>query len=46
MSKEQSAFGLNLAEKILTSGKALEKFKQIIKAQGGDFRIILSLIHI
>jgi len=34
-SKAKKGFGVELAKQILYSGKAFEKFKQIIKAQGG-----------
>ena len=34
--KVKKGHGIELAKEILLSGKAFEKFKQIIKAQGGD----------
>lgn len=38
--------GLKLAKEILSSGKALEKFKEIISAQGGDASITSSAIQV
>tara|TARA_Y100000296_G_scaffold80110_1_gene105015 strand:- start:373 stop:1857 length:1485 start_codon:yes stop_codon:yes gene_type:complete len=38
--KTKNNKGTELAGKILKSGKAFEKFKQIIKAQGGNFKKI------
>tara|TARA_Y100000034_G_C6823537_1_gene371124 strand:- start:71 stop:1156 length:1086 start_codon:yes stop_codon:yes gene_type:complete len=38
--KTKKGEGVKLAEEILRSGKAFEKFKQIIKAQKGDLRRI------
>ena len=38
--KAKKGKGMELAEEILSSGKAFEKFKQIIKAQNGDIRRI------
>tara|TARA_Y100000310_G_scaffold79677_1_gene76353 strand:+ start:7608 stop:9092 length:1485 start_codon:yes stop_codon:yes gene_type:complete len=38
--KVKKGFGIKLAEKILKSGKAFEKFKQIINAQEGNFKKI------
>jgi len=36
--KTKKGKGIDLAEEILNSGKAFEKFKEIIKAQGGNFK--------
>lgn len=36
--KAKKGKGIDMAKEILDSGKAFEKFKQIIKAQGGDLR--------
>lgn len=36
--KAKKGKGIELAEKILNSGKALKKFKEIIKAQGGKIK--------
>jgi putative thymidine phosphorylase len=38
--KAKKGEGINLAEKILYSGKAFEKFKQIVKAQNGNLKRI------
>ena len=38
--KAKKGQGIKLAEEILSSGKALEKFKEIIKAQGGSLKKI------
>jgi AMP phosphorylase len=38
--KAKRGKGMEMAKKVLSSGKALEKFKQIIKAQEGDFKNI------
>ena len=38
--KAKTGKGIEMAKKILESGEALKKFKQIIKAQDGDFRKI------
>ncbi len=38
--KAKNKKGIELAEEILKSGKAFKKFKQIIKAQEGDFKKI------
>jgi len=38
--KAKKGKGIELAKKILVSGKAFEKFKQIIKAQGGTLKNI------
>ena len=40
--KAKKGKGIDMAKGILDSGKAFEKFKQIIKAQGGDFKRIKS----
>ncbi len=40
--KAKKGKGIEMAKEILDSGKAFEKFKQIIKAQGGDFKKIKS----
>jgi AMP phosphorylase len=36
--KAKRGHGIKMAEEILYSGKAFEKFKEIIRAQGGDLR--------
>ncbi len=36
--KAEKGDGLNMAKRILYSGRAFEKFKQIIKAQNGNFK--------
>jgi len=38
--KAKKGQGIKLAKEILSSGKALEKFKEIIKAQGGNLKKI------
>lgn len=38
--KAKKRGGINMAREILKSGKAYEKFKEIIKAQGGDIKRI------
>jgi len=40
--KAKKGKGIEMASEILNSGKAFEKFKQIIKAQGGDLKRIKS----
>jgi len=40
--KAKKGKGIEMAKEILDSGKAFEKFKQIIKAQGGDLKRIKS----
>ncbi len=46
VNRAQPGTGIELASNILSSGKALEKFKQIVEAQGGDPSITSSDIPV